>query len=439
MVNIQKPSVPMQPMTNSRFLQMLFGLMTAVFLFVGIAVVNTWVISMFSVDGQLSPSTSRRVVHIQVGFVVLGLIGAWLSRLFGRKQTRQDISAGMAQFISAIALFLFLALLSEGLLAVYFPPAYLPSQSTEKPLALPDARLGYVLNTAYNDAYRINSSGFRGDEVNPDPAVRRVVCLGDSVTFGLELNNENGTFPVQLQRLFHDGGWTNVQVVNAGIPGYASENALRFAELELDSLKPALLIVCIGWNDLITSYYPDWKPHSLITGVQPPADKTPLALIRAARALKQKLAHQEINRQRYHVTMRTENMTMFRKTPHPDALAQFERNLAALARLCGERRIPLLLMNMPTILSMKDMTDAEKQKASVFTPEAAAEFESVIERVCRAENANCLLDVMNLDEGGKDRFFWDHCHVTEEGSREMARRVFEYLSRTESRLFSMNP
>lgn len=76
------------------------------------------------------------------------------------------------------------------------------------------------------------------------PAGSVVLALGDSLTFGTGATPET-SYPAVLAAL---SGW---QVVNAGVPGDTSAQALaRLPEL-LQEHRPALVLVSIGGNDLL--------------------------------------------------------------------------------------------------------------------------------------------------------------------------------------------
>ena len=71
-----------------------------------------------------------------------------------------------------------------------------------------------------------------------------VLALGDSLTFGTGAAPET-SYPAVLARL---SGW---QVVNAGVPGDTSAQALERLPALLQEHKPALVLVSIGGNDLL--------------------------------------------------------------------------------------------------------------------------------------------------------------------------------------------
>jgi lysophospholipase L1-like esterase len=112
------------------------------------------------------------------------------------------------------------------------------------------AYLNYRLSTAYPEQ---NSLGYRGPEITlPKPdGVFRVVALGGSSTYGEFIKQWERTYPAQLERILHEEyGYTNVEVVNAGVPGYTSwESTVNFIFHVLD-LDPDLIIVYHAVNDI---------------------------------------------------------------------------------------------------------------------------------------------------------------------------------------------
>ncbi|HEY8155862.1 MAG TPA: GDSL-type esterase/lipase family protein [Myxococcota bacterium] len=85
-----------------------------------------------------------------------------------------------------------------------------------------------------------------------DPDRFRIVCVGDSNTYGLYLARRE-SYPAQLERelaaLRPD---QPVEVVNLGAPGLSSSRLLRSFPEILEELAPDLVIVMLGANDLWT-------------------------------------------------------------------------------------------------------------------------------------------------------------------------------------------
>lgn len=101
-------------------------------------------------------------------------------------------------------------------------------------------------------AYRCstNSLRFRGPELAtaPVPGTVRIACLGDSITFGHGVGDDE-CYPAVLRKYLATHG--SFEVVNAGVQGYDSEKALLFLRKHVLPLKPGVLTICIGVNDTI--------------------------------------------------------------------------------------------------------------------------------------------------------------------------------------------
>jgi len=119
-----------------------------------------------------------------------------------------------------------------------------------------DANLGWALcpgveATIEGVRYRINSLGFRGAGISkrkPDNTFR-VMCLGDSVTYGVMVAQDK-TYPAVLEELLTERlSGQRVEVINAGVPGYSSLQVLRFLKERGLGLRPDVVTLCVGVND----------------------------------------------------------------------------------------------------------------------------------------------------------------------------------------------
>ena len=123
----------------------------------------------------------------------------------------------------------------------------------EQRWVIPHRYLGYVLGPGYrNGANRHNSLGLRGDEIAPVAAegTYRIVCLGGSTTYSTPVDDPADAYPARLQETLHRAGYRNVEVVNAGVPGYGSLETMLFFELEILDLEPDLILVSHAANDV---------------------------------------------------------------------------------------------------------------------------------------------------------------------------------------------
>ena len=93
------------------------------------------------------------------------------------------------------------------------------------------------------------------------PGTLRIVCLGDSVTFGFrvptvwpdkptEYDPEWLPFPMLVEKQLRAANpGRRIEVVTMAVPGYTSHQGLAWLRRDIDKLQPDLLTVSFGWND----------------------------------------------------------------------------------------------------------------------------------------------------------------------------------------------
>jgi lysophospholipase L1-like esterase len=105
---------------------------------------------------------------------------------------------------------------------------------------------------------RTNSWGFRTFEFTErkKPGVFRIVCLGDSSTFGFNVE-ERDAYPAVLARLLEEAQPNRFEVLNLGVPGYSSRQGLELIRQRVLELEPDLVTFAFGTNDRFW-----WRPLS---------------------------------------------------------------------------------------------------------------------------------------------------------------------------------
>lgn len=98
-----------------------------------------------------------------------------------------------------------------------------------------------------------DSLGLRGRPVTlaKTPGRIRILADGGSTTFDATVTADDSTWPTQLERmLVARRGPGSVEVLNAGVPGYAVVDNLIRLQSELYRLEPDLILLLQGHNDL---------------------------------------------------------------------------------------------------------------------------------------------------------------------------------------------
>jgi len=123
------------------------------------------------------------------------------------------------------------------------------AMSVDRGLYEPDPPRRYRLHPGYrgritnhvefDDAVAMDSRGMRGPE--PTAAAVRVLCLGDSFTFGVGAGGQE-TYPARLQAHLGEAGLDAV-VWNAGVPGYGVPDEVAWYERWGVPLEPNVVVI----------------------------------------------------------------------------------------------------------------------------------------------------------------------------------------------------
>jgi lysophospholipase L1-like esterase len=100
--------------------------------------------------------------------------------------------------------------------------------------------------------YTINTHGYRGTDypIDKPAGVTRVVCLGESNTFGLGVSDE-AVWPRHLERRLNalDPQKRRWEVLNLAVTNYSTVQGVRQARQELPRLKPDIVLFSYSWAD----------------------------------------------------------------------------------------------------------------------------------------------------------------------------------------------
>ncbi len=99
---------------------------------------------------------------------------------------------------------------------------------------------------------RINSLGLRNEEFpseKPEDEYR-ILCLGDSITFGNGIENTK-TYPKVLNKMLETNlSKKKFRVINAGVQGYNTWQEVEYLKKYGILLNPDILIIGFCWNDI---------------------------------------------------------------------------------------------------------------------------------------------------------------------------------------------
>lgn len=130
-----------------------------------------------------------------------------------------------------------------------------------KPL-LPFLTFGFPLYKKGPDRDYILSRHGEAFPLKKDTGTLRVVALGGSTTeCGNLIQDHHTHYPLLLQEALSKRlGRSTIEVINVGNAGYATPHTLILLMLHVISWEPDIVILSENVNDLMASYFPDFKP-----------------------------------------------------------------------------------------------------------------------------------------------------------------------------------
>ncbi len=273
-------------------------------------------------------------------------------------------------------------------------------------------------------AIQINSRGFVGPEFEmPKPkSTFRIIAVGDSCTFGT--GEPRYTFPHMLERHLNSSmGLERIEVINAGIEGYNSEFALARLKDELLGYDPDMIIIYIGWNDLMKlnpEYVSVAAKHSWLANL--------LQRSYLAKAYNKLLF--------YYLRPLVAQPSIDRDETEAHAYDQFvprafKANIEGMVQLMRGRHVMPLLVTLPTVVR-PGLTYADLKRLNVFFPYYAGtysvgkflslhrSYNNTIRAVAGA-NEVPLVDLDTVfNQHDKDELFWDTMHPSLRGQQMIA-------------------
>ncbi|MDP4262543.1 MAG: SGNH/GDSL hydrolase family protein [Bacteroidota bacterium] len=122
----------------------------------------------------------------------------------------------------------------------------------------PGSRIRYQ-TVEFNYVAEINSFGLRDREIKKDKANKyRILCFGDSWTYGWGVNSEN-SWPGKLEQFLKSRGIENAEVINCGRPGLFTSSYKENIEKIIPILKPDLVLLgVLQLDDLAQIYESDF-------------------------------------------------------------------------------------------------------------------------------------------------------------------------------------
>jgi lysophospholipase L1-like esterase len=274
----------------------------------------------------------------------------------------------------------------------------------------PSLRVDETVNPRIFDL-RTNVHGLRGAEleVAKPPGVFRVMCLGDSCTFGSGAG-EAGTFPAKLEgKIESMRRGLDAEVLNTGVPGFTSYQGRRYLEEYGWAFEPDVVVVTFGYNDCSGARGGGKRTFSeeLVLSDKEFGDSrrppSPWACVRMAQRLRS-----------------TETVAIDLDDPRQKqrvSVEEFRDNLRSIVADCRARDVVPVLVVWP----LRSQSGPDVPSDDAFKDELVPLYQAAARELAAAEGV-LLLDLVPLVQSRTSNFV-DKVHMNEEGYTYVAQQL----------------
>jgi GDSL-like lipase/acylhydrolase family protein len=268
-----------------------------------------------------------------------------------------------------------------------------------------------------NSPHITNSRGLLGPaEIDPSRSVRKVIFLGDSVTYGDRVPIES-VFVSRIQEMA-GAGW---QLMNAGTPGWSTHQELKFFDRYMTDVPWRAVVVVFCLNDLVR-YEWVWRSDRLLSlsDEMRAVSGLPALQARTAKALELTALRNTFRKQPSTAILADVNTAVLRAWDRDDWVT-YERDVLG-PWLQKHAALPVMIVIAPTREQLKALAAGAPRDVVLF-PQAR------LTRICTEAAVSCVDPVDAFGRLDPDRLFADDLHFTEAGHAALAGYLWPRLER----------
>lgn len=412
----------------------------------GAALHNVWLVSLvvrvarrvFHRPGIAEPDPGR--VHaMQLAFLATGVVLLAVAWAIGRiapldRWFRRPL-------IEKLLLSVFVIAVPVGWMELGLR-AFVPPHEKTTTLFVRDDTLGWKFRPNAADEWggvdvRINERGFRGPVIPYErrPGVRRILYLGDSVTFGYRVARWEDTYPFVAGSMLEARDSVATETVNLAVEGYSQWQQVILMTQEGFRYDPDLVVIGFVLNDVTEMFHlvrfggsdeGFQLRHSYTSTFDRLASKSALCYelqnlireVKAKRRLGSDLRLGAIQQEALEVE------TLMERPDQPNVKTAWDYALGDLQKIvdaCAAHRIPVLVVVFPFTVQLSD-------------PDRLSAPQRVIAEYTHARNIAMfdllppLVEYTHAHNAEPAKLFVDHDHPSVEGHRVVAGLIVDAIA-----------
>jgi hypothetical protein len=326
----------------------------------------------------------------------------------------------------------------------YVEPGYIKSQfapNTRLEFEMEDSLPGFE-NYAKKTVFSTNNIGFRGKELDiHNKSAYRILCVGGSTTECLRLN-DGDDWPAVLESLLHKNSQRKYEVQNCGKSGEDLNDHISMIAHRIIHLKPDMIILYSGVNDLRKSYF-DHNPLKIETqNVHTlPFSKLLLSQFQLYRRFYYMMKNQQAPKQEsitlksnYKGEVLAAEKAPISGTPAPLDTSYYAHKIKAIIGICKANNITLVIATQKTNWLTRDKVlnnwiymnmIGDTAYSRTMLQQKMDEMNTIQATLAKQQGVYILRTDSLLPATAE--YFHDDCHFNPKGCRQMAQHCFDLI------------
>ncbi len=292
--------------------------------------------------------------------------------------------------------------------------------------------------------WEMNEKGYRGEAFDvPKPkGTTRIIIYGGSAVFDIE-NTRGQDWPHRVQEKLRKIGWPSVEVINAGIMGHTALESVGKLLAEGHRFEPDYVLIYNAWNDI--KYFDSPKPllrtlRPAVQGFDPRiqymnvldgwlCEGSQLYTVLRRIYFKRKWTFGREGMRKPEASQNSIEML------HPHQFRQYQLALETFVDVARNIGAKPILVTQARLPHESNDLDPQHQKRIDYhhvglTHAALLETFNRQDEIVRkvAEERHAVLIDASAHLSGKPEVFFDHVHVTNQGSEALAQFIADRLN-----------
>ncbi len=256
-----------------------------------------------------------------------------------------------------------------------------------------------------------------------------IICIGGSTTFATGVTDKN-SWPYILQQKLGK----NYNVMNLGVPGYSTLEGIIQLATTVPELKPDILIIYQGWNDIRSYHAPVKSPDYLWHGKTQKSNlsvnrKTSIKEYSFINFLAGKISN------KLSKNKELKNSILSHNDSYIDEI--YARNLKTIQLLCNQLQVKQVYI--PQVLNLEKYTESVDASDSwtpyinnKSMPELIKKINSLMSQTIKKDVNTTVVDSILSKYKWNSSHFVDVGHFSEDGGKQFSDIIISHLNRLEN-------